>query len=98
MIYEGRLVHEAFDAGVRPQQLYRRADLREVVVPLSVLPVGSGVVDEPFRRHVKTVETNAAVCLKVGWTAEFHFFRWRRGHLIQRINDYRGADDAKVSP
>jgi hypothetical protein len=71
-ICKSRLIHEAFDARVRPQELYRSADLCEIVVLLGILPMGSGVVDEPFRRHVETVETNAVICFIV-WKSEVLF-------------------------
>ena len=71
-----------------PQELYRGAGLREVVIPVSIIPVQFGVVNEPFHRHCKTVKTNSTICLKVGWKSKFYFVVRRGSNLIQKINDY----------
>lgn len=69
-----------------PQQLYSSAALREVVILISIIPVRSGKVDEPFRGYGITVETNMAIWFKVGWKGEPHFLARCMGNLIEKIS------------
>jgi hypothetical protein len=64
-VFESRLIHKLFDARVGPQQLYRSAGFCEIVVLLDASSVFVGVINEPLRRNIITIETNAAIRIEI---------------------------------
>lgn len=79
-VLESRLILKPFDARVGSQQLYRSAGLCEIVVLRDGFPVFVGVIDEPFRRNIITIETNAAVRIEIR-KGYLDFCGWRSSDL-----------------